>query len=45
MAAFLLLDRIRFLSDQLVSAHDVYWEIVRLRKDMVLARLGLNLSS
>jgi Rab-3A-interacting protein len=27
------------------SAHDVYWEIVRLRKDMVLARLGLNLSS
>ncbi|KAJ3657295.1 hypothetical protein Zmor_009111 [Zophobas morio] len=27
------------------SAHDVYWEIIRLRKDMVLARLGLNLSS
>ncbi|XP_044254844.1 guanine nucleotide exchange factor for Rab-3A-like [Tribolium madens] len=27
------------------SAHDVYWEIVRLRKEMVLARLGLNLNS
>lgn len=27
------------------SPHDVYWEIARLRKDMVLARLGMNLSS
>ncbi|CAH1159618.1 unnamed protein product [Phaedon cochleariae] len=26
------------------SAHDVYWEIVRLRKNMALARLGLTLS-
>lgn len=27
------------------SVHDVYWEIGRLRKDMVLARLGFNLCS
>ncbi|VEN62670.1 unnamed protein product [Callosobruchus maculatus] len=27
------------------SVHDVYWEIVRLRKNMALARLGLALSS
>ncbi|XP_073990461.1 guanine nucleotide exchange factor for Rab-3A-like isoform X2 [Rhodnius prolixus] len=27
------------------EAHEIYWEIVRLRKEMVLARLGLALSS
>lgn len=27
------------------SAHDIYWEIARLRKEMVLARLGLSVSS
>lgn len=27
------------------SAHDVYWEIVRLRKNISLARLGLSLAS
>ncbi|KAF2902245.1 hypothetical protein ILUMI_03943 [Ignelater luminosus] len=27
------------------SVHEVYWEIVRLRKNMVLARLGLSLNA
>jgi len=27
------------------SAHDVYWEITRLRKEMLLARLGLSVNS
>lgn len=27
------------------SAHDVYWEIIRLRKNMSLARLGLEIST
>nr|CAD7429297.1 unnamed protein product [Timema monikensis] len=31
--------------DKIMSVHDVYWEMVRLRKEMVLARLGLALST
>lgn len=27
------------------TAHDIYWEITRLRKEMVLARLGLSIST
>lgn len=29
----------------LFAVHDVYWEIIRLRKNIALARLGLALSS
>ncbi|XP_063233359.1 guanine nucleotide exchange factor for Rab-3A-like [Bacillus rossius redtenbacheri] len=41
------LNYLRYIERGLVksSVHDVYWEIVRLRKEMVLARLGLPLSS
>lgn len=28
-----------------VIVHEVYWEMVRLRKNMVLARLGLSLNA
>lgn len=34
-----------FLFKLSVAAHDVYWEIIRLRKNIALARLGLALSS
>ncbi|XP_011310868.1 guanine nucleotide exchange factor for Rab-3A [Fopius arisanus] len=41
------LNYLRYVERGLVksSAQDVYWEIARLRKEMVLARLGLPLSS
>lgn len=41
------LNYLRYIERGLVksSVHDVYWEIVRLRKEMCLARLGLSLSS
>lgn len=41
------LNYLRYIQRGLVksSVHDIYWEIVRLRKEMVLARLGLALSS
>ncbi|XP_066583631.1 guanine nucleotide exchange factor for Rab-3A-like isoform X3 [Prorops nasuta] len=41
------LNYLRYVERGLVksSVHDVYWEITRLRKEMVLARLGLALSS
>ncbi|XP_066998911.2 guanine nucleotide exchange factor for Rab-3A [Anabrus simplex] len=41
------LNYLRYIERGLVksSVHDVYWEITRLRKEMVLARLGLALSS
>ncbi|XP_072398603.1 guanine nucleotide exchange factor for Rab-3A-like [Diabrotica undecimpunctata] len=40
------LNYLKYIEGGLVksSAHDVYWEIVRLRKNMCLARLGLVLS-
>ncbi|XP_008206503.1 guanine nucleotide exchange factor for Rab-3A isoform X2 [Nasonia vitripennis] len=42
-----LLNYLRYVERGLVksSVHDVYWEITRLRKEMVLARLGLALSA
>ncbi|XP_024893822.1 guanine nucleotide exchange factor for Rab-3A-like [Temnothorax curvispinosus] len=41
------LNYLRYVERGLVksSVHDVYWEITRLRKEMVFARLGLALSS
>ncbi|XP_015183577.1 PREDICTED: guanine nucleotide exchange factor for Rab-3A-like [Polistes dominula] len=41
------LNYLRYVERGLVksSVHDVYWEITRLRKEMVFARLGLVLSS
>ncbi|KYN13872.1 PREDICTED: guanine nucleotide exchange factor for Rab-3A-like [Trachymyrmex cornetzi] len=41
------LNYLRYIERGLVksSVHDVYWEITRLRKEMVFARLGLALSS
>ncbi|KAL0273127.1 UNVERIFIED_CONTAM: hypothetical protein PYX00_005876 [Menopon gallinae] len=41
------LNYLRYIELGLVksTAHDMYWEIIRLRKEMVLARLGLSLSS
>lgn len=41
------LNYLRYIERGLVksSVHDVYWEITRLRKEMVLARLGLALTS
>ncbi|XP_063992546.1 uncharacterized protein LOC135170546 [Diachasmimorpha longicaudata] len=41
------LNYLRYVERGLVksSMQDVYWEIARLRKEMVLARLGLSLSS
>ncbi|XP_015127092.1 guanine nucleotide exchange factor for Rab-3A [Diachasma alloeum] len=41
------LNYLRYVERGLVksSVQDVYWEIARLRKEMVLARLGLSLSS
>ncbi|KAK9497709.1 hypothetical protein O3M35_004380 [Rhynocoris fuscipes] len=41
------LNYLRYIQRGLVksTAHEMYWEIVRLRKAMVLARLGLALSS
>ncbi|XP_046431709.1 rab-3A-interacting protein-like [Neodiprion fabricii] len=41
------LNYLRYIERGLVksSVHDIYWEITRLRKEMVLARLGLALSS
>ncbi|GLH01223.1 Guanine nucleotide exchange factor for Rab-3A [Gryllus bimaculatus] len=41
------LNYLRYIERGLVksSVHDVYWEITRLRKEMVLARLGLALST
>ncbi|XP_022907502.1 guanine nucleotide exchange factor for Rab-3A-like [Onthophagus taurus] len=41
------LNYLKYIEGGLVksSAHDVYWEVARLRKEIVLARLGLNLSS
>ncbi|XP_044018728.1 guanine nucleotide exchange factor for Rab-3A-like isoform X2 [Aphidius gifuensis] len=41
------LNYLRYVERGLVksSVHDIYWEITRLRKEMVLARLGLALSS
>ncbi|XP_021925436.1 guanine nucleotide exchange factor for Rab-3A-like [Zootermopsis nevadensis] len=40
------LNYLRYIERGLVksSVHDVYWEVTRLRKEMVLARLGLALS-
>ncbi|XP_057662341.1 guanine nucleotide exchange factor for Rab-3A-like [Diorhabda carinulata] len=40
------LNYLKYIEGGLVksSAHDIYWEIVRLRKNMCLARLGLVLS-
>ncbi|KAL7287736.1 hypothetical protein TKK_0018121 [Trichogramma kaykai] len=40
------LNYLRYIERGLVksSIHDIYWEITRLRKEMVLARLGLALS-
>ncbi|PSN46082.1 hypothetical protein C0J52_02260, partial [Blattella germanica] len=41
------LNYLRYIERGLVksSVHDVFWEMTRLRKEMVLARLGLALSS
>ncbi|XP_046748503.1 guanine nucleotide exchange factor for Rab-3A-like [Diprion similis] len=41
------LNYLRYIERGLVksSVHDIYWEITRLRKEMVLARLGMALSS
>lgn len=41
------LNYLRYIQRGLVksSVHDIYWEIIRLRKEMVLARLGLALST
>lgn len=41
------LNYLRYVERGLVksSVHDVYWEIIRLRKEMAFARLGLELSS
>ncbi|XP_014487651.1 PREDICTED: guanine nucleotide exchange factor for Rab-3A-like [Dinoponera quadriceps] len=41
------LNYLRYVERGLVksSVHDIYWEITRLRKEMVFARLGLALSS
>ncbi|XP_032664137.1 guanine nucleotide exchange factor for Rab-3A-like [Odontomachus brunneus] len=41
------LNYLRYVERGLVksSVHDIYWEIMRLRKEMVFARLGLALSS
>ncbi|KAJ9575528.1 hypothetical protein L9F63_007598, partial [Diploptera punctata] len=41
------LNYLRYIERGLVksSVHDVYWEMTRLRKEMVLARLGLALSA
>ncbi|CAG9761890.1 unnamed protein product [Ceutorhynchus assimilis] len=42
-----LLNYLKYIQRGLVksSAHDVFWEIIRLRKNMALARLGLEISS
>uniref|UniRef100_A0A1B6CA33 GDP/GTP exchange factor Sec2 N-terminal domain-containing protein n=1 Tax=Clastoptera arizonana TaxID=38151 RepID=A0A1B6CA33_9HEMI len=40
------LNYLKYIQQGLVksSVHEIYWEIIRLRKEMVLARLGLALS-
>ncbi|CAH0769465.1 unnamed protein product [Bemisia tabaci] len=41
------LNYLRYIQRGLVksSVHDIYWEIIRLRKEMMLARLGLSIST